>query len=123
MFARQINSYLHFGRTQFAPTGFKFKFEQTDKSQFDLQILICRGDPLRHLTVPPLPKGEALRGSSFGGAVSEADWEGPLNPNLSFKFQFVGELKIKFILVEAEVFRSNPFVIKKTLANHHLQHK
>ena len=60
--------------------------KENDKSQFDLQILIWRGDPLRHLTVPPLPEGEALRGSSFGGAVSEADWEGPLYTNLHFKF-------------------------------------
>ena len=28
------NSYLYFGRTQFAPTGFKLKFEKTDKPQF-----------------------------------------------------------------------------------------
>ena len=44
--------------------------------------------------------------------VSNLSLNRQINPNLCFKFWFIGEVEIKFILVEAEVFRSKPFVIQ-----------
>ena len=45
------NSYLYFGRTQFAPTGFKLKFELFAKPQFtDFFVLKLRFEKIKKET-------------------------------------------------------------------------